>query len=380
VKVFVDGLIFETIAGIGIWRQFYEIMGRLSRREAQYTLWLRGRPTKSLPTGVETLHDNSRVLAGRWNLVGRARRRWNLRVARRKVQRVDVFHSTYFTPSPAPEAAIVVTVHDMVPERLFSICGSWSLEDIALKRQAIQSATICIADSAATAHDLALFYPEVAGRIRVIHLGCDHLVASNERESTHRKAAKPASNYVLYVGARESYKNFHTLLEAMRSAAWPADLNLHIVGPPLLDHETRLIEVYGLRERVRSVGRLSDDELQDQYSAARCFVYPSLLEGFGIPVLEAQANACPVVLSDIPAFREVAGESAIFFDPRLGERLAEAVAQACEPRVRLRLLESGAENVRKFSWKVAAEKTYAVYQEAIRLGPRLAMATSHQCQ
>ena len=96
----------------------------------------------------------------------------------------------------------------------------------------------------------------------------------------------------------------------------------------------------------------------------QCFIFPSLIEGFGLPVLEAQACECPAVLSDIAAFREVAGGAAIYFDPRLEERLAEAVAATEEPDIRRHLVEAGLVNVRRFTWNRTAEQWLDVYSEA----------------
>ncbi len=94
------------------------------------------------------------------------------------------------------------------------------------------------------------------------------------------------------------------------------------------------------------------------------------MEGFGIPVLEAQLCGCPAVISDIPAFREVAGDAAVFFDPRLAERLAEAVAAVGEPDIRRRLVEAGRANVPRFNWDRTAEQWFEVYSEAARAAGR----------
>jgi glycosyltransferase involved in cell wall biosynthesis len=247
---------------------------------------------------------------------------------------------------------------------MFPICKDWAIPDVAHKRSAIQRASLCACISQATADDVQAFFPDLAGRLRVIPLGADHLgqPGSAIRESP------VGGGYVLFVGLREQYKNFWLLPAAMRTAEWPRDLAVHVVGPPATDPEVNLLKAYGLHERVRFLGRLTDEELRRQYQAARCFIFPSLIEGFGIPLLEAQINGCPVLCSDIPVFREVAGEAAIFFDSRLYERLASAIATANEPGIRARLVEAGFENVRRFSWDAAAEKTYQLYEEATRLG------------
>jgi glycosyltransferase involved in cell wall biosynthesis len=362
-RVVVDGLVFENNHQMGIWRIFHEVMSRNATR-LDYTLWLRNPRIQPVPPMARLIRDSGRRCRPRWDVVSLARRYFSQRVLPAGVRQADVFHSTYFTPCPVSCPGVVVSVYDMIAERAYSVSGGegWEL-NIRAKREAILSATLCVAISESTAQDLKLFYPQVTDRIRVVQLGADHLPSDNL--SGRQSKANPP--YALYVGHRHGYKNFHTVIEALRTRSWPRDLILHVVGSPLAWFEERLLAAYGLEGRVRSLGRLPDAELRAQYAAARCFIYPSLLEGFGLPVLEAHANGCPAVLSDIPAFREVAGDAAVFFDPRLGERLAEAVAAAREPDVRRRLVEGGYENVRRFSWDQAARQTLAVYEEAIRL-------------
>jgi glycosyltransferase involved in cell wall biosynthesis len=358
IRVWFDGLVFENPYQIGIWRVFYEVLSRIAGH-ADCTLWLRSEPVQPLPPGVRVIRDRGRWTVNRWDLVGRARRKWANRSPARPPRPPAVFHSTYFTPCPDPAVPAVVTVYDMIAERMYPINGAWAPRDCDVKREAILAARACIAISEAAAADLRLFHPQAADRVRVIPLGADHL--------TRAEPGPAGPPFALFVGARGSYKNFHTVLDALRHPAWPRDLRLHVVGAPLANHEQKLVEVLGLGDRVRPLGRLTDAQLAAAYAAARCFVFPSLLEGFGLPVLEAQVNGCPCVLSDLPVFREVAGDAARFFDPRLGERLAEAVAAADEPETRRRLIDAGRANVRRFSWDRTADQTLAVYEEVARM-------------
>jgi glycosyltransferase involved in cell wall biosynthesis len=366
-NVAVDGVVFENRHQIGIWRYHYEVMRRLDPR-VRCTLWLRSDPIQECPAEVLVRRDVARKWFPPWDLLGQARRLRDCLTTPAWLNSADVFHSTFFTRCPVRGPAVVVTVHDMIPERLVSICGSWARWQIARKKALIRAATICITISAATAEDLKTFYPEVADRIRVIHLGAEHLFGA-ARPADCDRSGGASDPFALYVGLRREYKNFSLLLEAMRHRSWPRDLHLHVVGPPWDESERKTIEDFGLRDRIRALGRVSDAELRSEYAGACCVVVPSLLEGFGLPVLEAQANGCPAVLSDISVFHEVAGEAALFFDPRLGERLAEAVALAREPGVRRRLVAAGGENVRRFSWDRTAEQTCAAYEEARRMAP-----------
>lgn len=357
----VDGLVFENGHQFGIWRVFYEALSRIAE-ETDCILWLRSEPVQRLPPGVRVLRDAGRRPIPRWNLVGRTVRRIAKRFPAWRNQSADIFHSSYYTPCPW-HGPSVVTVFDLIAERLFYLSPGWAVSDIALKRSAIHAASRCICISQTTANDLLSYYPELSGRIRVIPLGADHLI----KQTTHSKSENSPGKFILFVGYREQYKNFWLLPSAMLDKAWPPDHVLHVVGSPAAEHELALLKQYGLLDRVRFLGRMSDADLGREYQSAACFVFPSLLEGFGLPVLEAQINGCPVALSDIPVFHEVAGDAAVFFDPRVGERLAEAVAIACEPESRRRLVEAGYENVRRFTWDHTAEQTLAVYQEVAAL-------------
>jgi glycosyltransferase involved in cell wall biosynthesis len=254
----------------------------------------------------------------------------------------------------------VVTVHDLVPERLYGVCGDWAVGEIERKRECVLCADICICVSQATADDLIRFYPELKGRVRVVHHGAEHL--GELFESRARPAEPP---FALFVGQRNYYKNFRVVLDAIQHPEWPNEVSLHVVGPPFAPHEISLVAVLGLKDRIVHLGRLSDDKLRFQYRTASCFLFPSLLEGFGLPIVEAQMNGCPVVASDIPVFHEVAGPAALFFDPRRGEKLAIAVAESLKSHVQTRLVEQGVENAKRFSWERAADQIIEIYEEMV---------------
>ena len=119
----------------------------------------------------------------------------------------DVFHSTFFTRCPVRGPAVVVTVYDMIPERLFSVCGNWARWQISTKKARSCAATICITISTATAEDLKTFYPEVADRIRVIHLGAEHLFGP-ARPADCDRSGGTSEPFAMYVGLRREYEIF----------------------------------------------------------------------------------------------------------------------------------------------------------------------------
>jgi glycosyltransferase involved in cell wall biosynthesis len=367
-NVWIDGVVFDTGPHYGIRRVFFETLSRLAGR-ADLTLWLRAPAAAPLPRSVRVVADRGRNYGPRYDVIGRLRRYWARAHPPRGLRQADLFHTSYFTRCPVSGPVSVVSVYDMVAERMFPVCGDWAIQSIAEKRAAILSAALCVCISLATADDLVRFYPQVAGRIRVIPLGAEHLAGASQTPAPPADAAG-GEPFALFVGHRYQYKNFPLVLDALCHPAWPRGLAVHVVGPAFAEHEQLLVNALGLEGRVRYLGRLSDDELRVQFHAARCFLFPSLLEGFGLPVLEAQVSGCPAVLSDIPVFHEVAGDGALFFDPRRGEKLAEAVAAVTEPDVRRRLLEAGHKNATRFSWDHCADQTLAVYEEAVRLARR----------
>src|SRR5439155_25225552 len=122
----------------------------------------------------------------------------------------------------------------------------------------------------------------------------------------------------------------------------------------------------GLESRVRFVDWVSEDELEALYRASSCFVLPSLIEGFGLPVLEAMARRVPVACSNRPALPEVAGDAALFFDPEDHSAIAACIRRLLgESALATELVERGVERVRSFSWRRTAEATLASYHRAI---------------
>src|SRR5262249_28287487 len=147
-------------------------------------------------------------------------------------------------------------------------------------------------------------------------------------------------------------------------AEWPHEVKVTVVGKPFSRGEMLTIRRLGLTERVIPLGELSDGQLARVYRKSLGFVFPSMQEGFGFPSLEAQCCGTPVLCSDIPEFREVAGEAAIYFDPRIAESIAAAVRKVLVPTVSDQLRELGKQNVKRFTWDGCARQSVAAFQEA----------------
>ena len=174
--------------------------------------------------------------------------------------------------------------------------------------------------------------------------------------------------YILYVGERRGYKNFELLLEAFCQVHehYP---NMHLVltGRPISKHEHELFVQKGLQESILVMNDISDLVLAQLYRHARLFVYPSLYEGFGIPILEAFAQKCPVVASRASCFPEVAGDAAAYFSPDSAKELTEAdLRSLADAAYRNQLVERGCERLKLFIWEETARKTEETYRKALK--------------
>jgi glycosyltransferase involved in cell wall biosynthesis len=245
--------------------------------------------------------------------------------------------------SPVP---LVVTVHDIAVLRHPEAFPAWSrtYSRIALPR-IVRSAARLIADSEFTRRELVDLLGVDVRAVRVIPL------AAGDAFSAAGDAAK--GDYVLAVGTLEPRKNLGRLADAVRRAG----VELRIVG----ERGWGGVEAGG--DGVRWLGRVPDDELARLYRGALCVAYPSLYEGFGLPVLEAMACGAPVVTSAVGATAEVAGDAAVLVDPNDPEAIAAGIEEALARRTDLSAL--GLQRAAAFSWRATAGATAAVYREVV---------------
>jgi glycosyltransferase involved in cell wall biosynthesis len=277
--------------------------------------------------------------------------------------RPSVVHETYYSPRATyPDGvARVLTVFDMAHER-FPDDFPRGDTTAAAKASAIARADQIICISRHTRDELTRFHRVPPERVRVIHLGFDRLEAGG-LPASDLVGARP---YLLYVGARNGYKNFGRLVEAYADSPL-LRRSVRIVcvgGAPLSDDERRGFAERGLSDGdvVRVVGR--DRELASLYSAAALFVYPSLYEGFGIPPLEAMALGCPVACSRTSSIPEVVGDAAELFDPTNAESIKHSIERVVfAPSLREELVRRGGARVTEFSWARCAGETMEAYRD-----------------
>lgn len=284
--------------------------------------------------------------------------------------RHDILHATFYDPGVLRNqrgAKLVVTILDMIPERFpeFFDTPGWygrfiTKRWIAGKRRLCERADVILAISEHTKQDVISFYGIDPARVVVTHLG------STLSGGSDQPGPLPG-RYVLFVGTRNTYKNFTFFIEAIAPVlARHADLGvLCIGGGKLAPGELELIDRHALGARVvqRTV---RDDELAACYAHAAAFVFPSRYEGFGIPILEAFACGCPTLVANASCFPEIAGDAALYFDPDDHDSLRGALDQVLTDAALCdRLRARGAERIRRFTWQATADHTLAAYRSVL---------------
>ena len=228
-----------------------------------------------------------------------------------------------------------------------------------------------IAISESTKRDIVDIFGCSPNQIEAIHLGCDTGFSSAHDENEARKVLARygiLGEYFLFAGANRPHKNLVRLVRAFsRIADDLPDHVLVIIGSRYSGYTEpqETVTKVGLQDRVRFLGHIPDEELVHFYVSAVSFVFPSLYEGFGLPILEAMACGTPVISSNVTSMPEIAGDAAILVDPMDVADLAEAMRTvALDSKLRQTLIEKGMRRAKDFSWERTARRVLAVYEAA----------------
>ncbi|MEM6471782.1 MAG: glycosyltransferase family 1 protein [Planctomycetota bacterium] len=366
-RVLYEGAIFQMLRQGGVARCFSELIQHL--------------PSNCTPVLAGPAEDPPMVERSGFEFVGFQTepaiswlRKWKRESMQRSIAagfdstQADVEHWTYYNglcrrPLVRSSRPLVVTILDFVHEAFPSLDPSG--KHIELKRRAIELADHLICISHSTFHELIKRHPAASSKASVIPLGTS-LQDVQPSPLPKQLCGRP---YVLFVGRRNSYKNFSLVWHAWNriQASLPNDACLAVAGPPVKRRERNELE-WDESKKVVSLPNVNDSVLRALYQHAKAFVFPSRAEGFGLPSLEAMACRTPVLISDLPVMREVAGDAGYYFGVDELSHLADLFAAAIENR--LPAVEDvtgrGVERAKRFCWQTTAAKTAEVYQNVIR--------------
>jgi glycosyltransferase involved in cell wall biosynthesis len=275
----------------------------------------------------------------------------------------DLFHPgdvLYFDVDDIPrDKKVVFTIHDMINEKIYSKHNQQKF-DFA------QRADKIIAVSQATKNDIVEIYGIPANKIDVIYHGSS--LTSAHTSFIRHIPHKIPQEFLLFVGNRSGYKNFSGFIQGIAPLLRKnPDLFLVCIGKKGFSkaEETSLQELNIRRQTVCYVG-VNDNLLAYFYAKAKAFVFPSLMEGFGIPILEAWACGTPVVLTDNACFREVAADAGSYFSPSSPESICETISKVLfDKELSKDLVENGKKRLELFSWEKTVEKTVLLYESLV---------------
>ena len=274
-----------------------------------------------------------------------------------KESEYDLYHPTYYEAVTYPkDKPVVITAHDFISELFPS--GNSPAPITEQKRISFERADKIICISENTRKDLLRLFPEVdESKTELVY----HALTWERKDPL--SSEKP---YILFTGVRNAYKNFPRFVKAVSPLLQKYDLELLCSGHGFNDAELQLFGELGIKERVHHKFAKNKAELQDMYRGALLFVFPSLYEGFGFPILEAYASGCPIALSNTSCFPEIAGDAGTYFDPESEDSIRAAVDFLIESEdLRNMKREKGYERLSFFTIENLIRNTAAVYNAAV---------------
>ncbi len=366
-RVLYEGSIFEMLRCGGVARYFVELINRLP---AQTTPIMLG--PEDPATGIthprfqyEAVRTRPplKILRKLWHPAqhGRIGKRMHQ-------QQADLVHWTYYQglcrrPIEQSTVPTVITVYDFIHEAFPNTDPTG--KSLTMKARAIDLADHICCISQTTYDELCQRFPSAANRASITPLGSG-LADVHPAPLPTELAGRP---FVLFVGRRGGYKNFDLLWRAWNKMKQQTpELNLVLVGPRMKPREQAALGWSHDDPRTHLYVAAEDSLLKTLYQHCSAFVFPSKMEGFGLPVLEAMINGCPVFASSCAALREVAGSAGYFFDPENVDELAELLIAAGDDSIvdRENKIAAGHRRADYFSWENTATQTIKVYEDLLK--------------
>ena len=275
---------------------------------------------------------------------------------------LDLFHSSNWAQPPA-SCPIVTTIHDLTPIKFPQAFEKEAI--VSFKRNlhwAKRQAAFIIVDSKATEKDLIKEGFD-KGKIKVVYLGVSKKFKQIKDKKEIEKIKKKygiKGDYILSVGTLEPRKNIGRVIKSFSQLA-TRNSQLVLVGKQGWGNQSKS-QISNLKSQITFTGFVPDNDLPALYSGAKVFVYPSLYEGFGLPVLESMACGCPVITSNISSLPEIAGNAALLINPKNTKEIKKAMEKLLtNEKLRKKLIRKGLTQAKKFSWNKTTHQTLEIY-------------------
>ena len=291
--------------------------------------------------------------------------------ARIKKDRIDVFHGPSYLLPEEGNVKRIVTIHDLSPVLFPSMYeGITSNAIVRRTKNAVEQADAVIADSEHTRRDIIELYHTPPDKVRTIYLGIDERYSGPVEEGYVQEVREKydlPEDFILHVGSYHPRKNTEVILRALSNLRKRGKVVRLVLSGKKTRYFSRIQELVRdlqLEKFVKFMGYIPDEQVHALYSCAKALVYPSLYEGFCLPMIEAMASGLPCIVANTACLPEVAGEAVILVDPNSPENIADAIIRVLENHeVREELSKAGYERSKKFSWKKAASETLDLYKE-----------------
>ena len=376
----IDGNEANSKKRVGISEYAYQLLRQFSEfriQNSEFRIYLKDKPRNDLPD--EATSWMYRVITPKrfWT-------QWRLPLDLYVHKpRPDVFFSpTHYAPrfSPVPTVISIMDLSYLYFQDMFTTSDLYQLR--RWTAYSVKRAKKILTISKSSKNDIMKEYKVPEDRVVVTYPGIKdsvtlspHVYGMSQLQSKYQIS----ENFILFVGTLQPRKNIARLIEAFAITLNNAennaelrkkkDLELVIIGKKgwLYEEILEAPEKFGVKERVKFLDSVGDEELAIFYQQALCYVLPSLYEGFGLPVLEAMQHGCPVITSKISSLPEAGGDAAIYVDPGDVDDIAQKMMKLIsDEALRKKLIEKGKKQVTKFSWEKTARETLKVLEEVAK--------------
>lgn len=279
-------------------------------------------------------------------------------------ENLDLMHFPYFSYPALYKKPFVITIHDLIIDHFpTGIASSLPAPIYKMKhfgyrklvQLAVKNSQKIITPSRATKDEIISHYNPDADKIEVIYEGFDPLISDGQKSGN-----LVSNNYILYVGNAYPHKNLNRLFEAYLKIKKVKDIDLICIGRN--DFFYKKFEEKKM-DGVHILHDIDDSTLFEYYTNASLYVMPSLMEGFGLPTLEAMSLSCPVISSDTNALKEICGDAALYFDAKSSTDLANVAIKVLEDRkLSSDLIEKGRIQAKRYSWDKCVDETLRIYE------------------